>query len=265
MLSHKSLDDIDICTCARPLAGKILLASKVYRVGTAMIDGGIYVGDGLRRIMDGVGSVLVTHPHPDHAGYCRPVQEWNGAAVYAHQGALGYLSCPVPPPLLSRRVAGVPRPCLPSTCPETVDAGVVVLRALDTPGHVPPHLSFIDEDNSRGFTGDLVLHGSSPWAGPEVHMADAVDSLERLASLGLSRLYPGHGRPFDNPGKDLEEKMAHMRDLGASVRALHERGLSERDIQVRLLGHEGPVFYGSQGFFSKRNLIRGYLRCIGSW
>ena len=139
----------------------------------------------------GLGTVLLTHRHGDHS---------DGVA------ALGV------------------EPAHPGDG-ETI-AG---LTAIATPGHSADHLCFVIEDAC--FTGDLILGEGSTIVGPREmggSLADYMRSLERLRSLDLRVLYPGHGPEVRDPRAKIDEYMEHrmMRErrlVGALDRGVHSR------------------------------------------
>ena len=182
--------------------------------------------------------------------------------MYASRDALPVLASPLVPPLPIRLAIPNPAPCIGTECPQSITDGNTTLDALPMPGHTRDHLCFHDADSARAFTGDLLLWGTSSWVGVDVEMERAIDSLERLATLDLEYAYPGHGKPIRRPNTVIEDKVGRMRAFGKKVFALHDVGMSEREIQIRLLGHEGWMYFFSHGYFSKRNLIRSYLKSV---
>ncbi len=262
MLKKTTHADIVVITSSSPVLGRVLFASKTYRVGSLLIDAGIFAGPEFLSLAGNASALCITHPHPDHIGYASLVQERWGIPVYASSEALAVLASPLVPPLPIRLAIPAPVPCIGMECPHTITGGGTTLVPLLMPGHTRGHLCFYDEDNARAFTGDLLLWGTSSWVGVDVEMERAIDSLERLAALGLDYAYPGHGKPIRHPSTVIEGKVGRMRAFGKKVYALHKRGLSEREIQIRLLGHEGWMYIFSHGYFSKRNLIRSYLKSV---
>ena len=259
MLTKTSHEDIDIITSAKPLFGRVLFAAKSYKVGTLLIDGGIPVGNEFFALTGDLSAVCITHPHPDHIGYAAPLRRRFDIPVYVSEEGMPVLADPLVPPYPIRIVVPYAEPCAGTGCPGEITGGTARLSRMDMPGHTDDHICFYDGEHGRAFTGDLLLWGSSKWVGPGVDMEKAIASLEQLKELDLAIAYPGHGKPIKGPNSLIEEKVGRMRSFGKKVYALHDKGLSERDIQVRLLGHEEGMFFFSRGYFSKRNLIRSYL------
>ena len=75
---------------------------------------------------------------------------------------------------------------------DIIDLGGRRLEALHTPGHSPGHMCFFERETGYLFTGDLVykdvLFAYYPSTDPEAYLA----SMERVAALPASRVFPGH-------------------------------------------------------------------------
>lgn len=78
------------------------------------------------------------------------------------------------------------------------------LKILHTPGHTSGSICIYEPFEGFMFTGDTVVKGEYLTPMLESGSAgDFVNSIERLLTLKISALYPGHGDVSDNPDKDL--------------------------------------------------------------
>jgi glyoxylase-like metal-dependent hydrolase (beta-lactamase superfamily II) len=119
----------------------------------------------------GVGLVLLTHSHGDHAAGADQL----GAEVVLPRGG------------------------------ET-HAG---LRVLDTPGHAADHVCFISDDGVC-FAGDLVLGLGSTIVPPGGgSLAAYMDSLALLQAQTIELVCPGHGPWITDPAAKLAEYVGH--------------------------------------------------------
>jgi glyoxylase-like metal-dependent hydrolase (beta-lactamase superfamily II) len=103
------------------------------------------------------------------------------------------------------------------------------LTAIATPGHSADHLCFVIEDAC--FTGDLILGEGSTIVGPREmggSLADYMRSLERLRSLDLRVLYPGHGPEVRDPRAKIDEYMEHRMMRERRLAAALDRGVLSR-------------------------------------
>lgn len=200
-----------------------------------------------------VRGVLVTHGHADHHGLSGRVREASGAWVAMHAldaamvtehrnnhgswlAAIGgaFLSAgaaeqdflDVPPP-------DAPSPVAPPAMPdrliaegELVDVPGRRVRAVWTPGHTPGHLCFVLEDEQRLLTGDHVLPRISPHIGlwspetPRDPLGEFLESLERVAALGIDAALPAHIAPFDGLRERVAELRAHHEERCGEIESL---------------------------------------------
>jgi glyoxylase-like metal-dependent hydrolase (beta-lactamase superfamily II) len=128
-----------------------------------------------------VGSVIVTHKHPDHwIGLNAALERAPGAVAFAGAADIPHIACP--------------RPMV------AVGAGdrVMDLAIIPTPGHTPGHIAVLDEAAGVLVVGDAI-------AGTRHHLdllptsEDAPEtraSLSILAGLSFDTLLPGHGYPI---------------------------------------------------------------------
>lgn len=126
-----------------------------------------------------------------------------------------------------------------------IEAGLTLTAS---PGHTPGNLVTIHEGEGWLFSGDQLLPEITPTPAiqplpPEQRGADwrfrslpaFLSSLSRLAGLGLTRCYPGHGEPFDDVDSAIAANIGAIEQRTARVEAeLHAAGrvtlyaLSER-------------------------------------
>jgi glyoxylase-like metal-dependent hydrolase (beta-lactamase superfamily II) len=93
-----------------------------------------------------------------------------------------------------------PQACVAVSDGDTIDLGDRMLTALHLPGHSPGSIALFDIAEGVLFSGDVVydvdpgehllddIHGAS--------IPDYLESLDRVADLPVSIVYPGHGDPF---------------------------------------------------------------------
>lgn len=146
--------------------------------------------EAIREVVEGrggIGTVLLTHSHSDHAG---------GVEALGLEPAR---------PADGENVAG--------------------LRALATPGHAADHFCFLLD--RACFTGDLILGEGSTIVGPREmggSLADYMRSLEKLRALDLTTIYPGHGPEVTDPEAKIAEYIEHRMMRERRLVAALERG-----------------------------------------
>lgn len=198
---------------------------------------------------------IVTHWHEDHAGNV-PALAARGMALRMHPaceaklrghpsvGAYRHFAWGRTPPFLSPLRDFDPAP----------------LRIVHAPGHSPDHQIVWDAEHRVLVSGDLFL-------GVKVRLAHASESPQQLtaslraaAALEPRLLLDAHRGVLRDPVPLLRAKIAWMEETLGAIHALHARGLSEREIQRRVLGAEALVGWASFGEYSKRAFVRAVLQ-----
>jgi hydroxyacylglutathione hydrolase len=79
----------------------------------------------------------------------------------------------------------------------TIDLGELQIKTMETPGHSSGHVVFLmDADGQKHmFSGDTLFYGGkillqSIW---DCDLQDHLDSIQRMAGLGVDVFLPGHG------------------------------------------------------------------------
>ncbi|MGN9893244.1 MBL fold metallo-hydrolase [Micromonospora sp. L31] len=156
-----------------------------------------------------IGSVLITHGHPDHTeGSPRLADLLDGAAVRAADPAHTIGAAPLTPDA-------------------PVEAAGFTVRLVPTPGHTADSVCFLAEhgDERVVLTGDTILgRGTTVVAHPDGHLGDYLASLELLSAYRGIPALPGHGPALADCGAAAEFYLAHRRARLDQVRAAVEAG-----------------------------------------
>jgi glyoxylase-like metal-dependent hydrolase (beta-lactamase superfamily II) len=98
------------------------------------------------------------------------------------------------------------------------------LRALATPGHAADHVCFLTEDGVC-FSGDLVLGEGSTFVPPDGgSLAAYMESLRLLQAEPIELICPGHGPWVTDPTAKLAEYVEHREMRERRLLAALERG-----------------------------------------
>ncbi len=130
--------------------------------------------------------VVVTHTHLDHAPAANPIGAELEVPVYGFAPGDGF------------------SPTDQLCDGDSIPIGSAALVAVHTPGHTADHVCF--QLGDALFTGDHIMGGST------VVIEDAaayMASLEKVAALDPSLLYPGHGPELRDAGRVIAEYIAH--------------------------------------------------------
>jgi glyoxylase-like metal-dependent hydrolase (beta-lactamase superfamily II) len=105
------------------------------------------------------------------------------------------------------------------------------LTALHTPGHASNHLCYMLEGEQLLFSGDHIMNGSTVVIGPtDGDMAVYLEQLQRLKTIRMKAIAPGHGAVIDDPAAKIDEYLAHRLAREAKVAAaLRSKGSATVD------------------------------------
>jgi len=163
----------------------------------------------------GIGFVLLTHSHGDHADGAERLAALvveRRSAEAADEGRGGVGPDRSPPIILP---------------PDGEEHGG--LRAVATPGHAADHVCFLTPDRVC-FSGDLVLGAGSTFVPPDGgSLAAYMDSLRRIQAEGVELICPGHGPWITDPAAKLAEYVEHREMRERRLVVALERGERSRE------------------------------------
>jgi len=144
---------------------------------------------------DAIHHVMLTHYHPDHIG---SVGEVLASAVKATAYA---------------GTADIPQIKSPRPIKAVGDNDEVFgLRVIATPGHTAGHICVFDPAGSLVVLGDAMNNIGDKLAGPNpqytADMAQAHQSVKKLAKLKFERAFFGHGEPIEKGASQAIAKLA---------------------------------------------------------
>lgn len=159
--------------------------------------------------------IILTHAHWDHLGSADEVRSLTGAPIALHPADEHHLRAgraTLPPRTLVGRLAA-PYFASRTFAPFATDIPLadgfdlnpygIAGRVIATPGHTPGSVSVV-LDSGEAVIGDVVRGSFLAPDRPATHFfaespADIRTSVKKLNSLGLTRLFAGHGHPFSGP------------------------------------------------------------------
>ena len=188
-----------------------------------------------------VNRIILTHLHPDHAGYAGTLQKNQGAEVWMTEKDSMALSDIWQPSALPRlkmdyEAAAIPEHItngiieitekfIPYVTPvpeinhfikdgDKIQLGKDEYTVITTPGHSAGLFCLYQEEKSVLFATDHILPKITPniayWFYGEANpLKSFQESLEKIKQLDAEIVIPSHGEPFIGANKRIEELWAH--------------------------------------------------------
>ena len=154
---------------------------------------------------DTLKMIVITHGHADHAGGCVYLQERYSVKVGVNPkdkivtkklkgdtvmgGVMAFFTN------LAKPVTT--KPDIALTDGMTLDEYGIPGKIIELPGHTDGSIAILLDDG-RFIAGDVFFNFSKPTLPHIAVDFDAMNSnRERLINLGITTVYPGHGKPFE--------------------------------------------------------------------
>jgi glyoxylase-like metal-dependent hydrolase (beta-lactamase superfamily II) len=204
----------------------------------------------LKTHLDGVKApplarAIMTHGHSDHIG---------GAPDFMRLFPRASLHKKAWP----ERDATVKARFMPLEDGARVTGAGFTLRAVHSPGHAPDHLCFLLEEEKALFTGDVVLGVGTtviPLDGGD--LGQYLDTLRRLLTLDVRRIYPGHGPVIENAKAKIQQYLDHRLERERQILAELSAGPKTIPAMVRSIYREYPEnLYAAAGQSVESHLIK---------
>ncbi len=165
-----------------------------------------------------VNLVILTHGHYDHIGSASEIKSLTGASLAMHKAEVHWLENSLKPlspgtTAWGRFLNVLQAPFIPfiKIPPSEVDVVIdddglsladygIAGRVVYTPGHSSGSVSVV-LDTGEAFVGDLAMNKFPVRLRPGLPIfaddpAAVISSWKNLIKLGVSTIYPAHGKPF---------------------------------------------------------------------
>jgi hydroxyacylglutathione hydrolase len=168
--------------------------------------------------------VLLTHEHCDHIGASTFFFET--AMIGAHRLAANKIQLQDEFVTVMRYLDGSTIPFYAHLWLEDaalINLGNYQLRVIHTPGHTSGCICIYEQKEKFLFSGDTVFaKGTLSDIEVSGNISDYVNSLERLSSLKIVELYPGHGQISLTPEQDMAQALSRAKTLLEDSKMLFE-------------------------------------------
>ncbi len=221
MKTYRLAPDLALIDVAPPIPGfESFIGIYVLEAGkTALVDVGPSASvenllSGLRELNVNpadISYIFVTHIHIDHVGGIgKAIKQMPNARVIVHERGAPHLVDPTRLWEGSQQVLGEValkyQPIEPvsedrlitAEIGMLVDLGETEIEVMDTPGHAPHHLNYIDRKEGRVFVGEAAgvyigeVDSIRPTAPPPFSLEQALTSLDKLIRLSPKSICYAH-------------------------------------------------------------------------
>lgn len=184
--------------------------TNTYLVGTqdiAVIDPGPDLPDHTQAILNAAQQlggqirwILCTHTHADHSPGATALKAATGAEIWGN----------LPDKQLPGHDASFKPDHIWQQDKQPLPTDAFTLQTVHTPGHASNHWCYYLASAQLLFTGDHIMEGSTVViTPPDGDMGAYLASLEKLLTLSLRGLAPGHGQIIHTPHDIIRHTIAH--------------------------------------------------------
>jgi len=181
-----------------------------------------------------IRKVVMSHYHADHL-YGLQVFKDLGAEVIAPAGAKDYLASPVADnlletrrtelkPWIDERTHIVPADKYLNEDTQFELGGMTFKISLQGMAHSEGDMAMLVEPDQVLFTGDVIFEGRIPFIG-ETNTRNWVQQLEKLKSVKVEALIPGHGSMAKDPNKLIGFTYHYLSVLREKMGAAVDKGI----------------------------------------
>jgi glyoxylase-like metal-dependent hydrolase (beta-lactamase superfamily II) len=118
---------------------------------------------------------------------------------------------------------------------QKITVGDFELTCIETPGHSPGHMCLYDARNKILFSGDHILFDITPniscWPEMDDSLRSYLSSLDKVAGLDVSRVYPAHRSALHDLATRIDElKKHHSHRLDEALTALEDGDMTAYEV-----------------------------------
>lgn len=179
--------------------------------GTILVDAGV-TPMAVEAFRNTIRYIVLTHCHFDHIAYLTAIVKMTGAKVCIHPEDADGLNHDTQS--LSYMFGGHAPGIIPDML---LNDGDIIdgYQVIHTPGHTPGSICLYDPDSGDLISGDTVFSdgGFGRYDFPRGSREMLQESLDRIAELRVTGLYPGHGLPVRESGE------RHIKAAQAMIRS----------------------------------------------
>ncbi|WP_449355414.1 MBL fold metallo-hydrolase [Virgibacillus natechei] len=203
--------------------------------------------------------VTLTHSHEDHTGTASYFQEKGNVPIYIHP--LGITTCRAvcPYPKYRQIAWGVRDPIETRPIGDTIQSRNTEWKVIYTPGHAADHISLLDEETGRLFSGDLFVNPKPKVIMDSESIPVTMNSIRKLLSYDFGSMFCCHAGYIQDGKAMLEKKLDNLENLSGEVKQLYKEGLSVDEITQRFFPKKYSIIKASGGEWDSKHIVSSIL------
>lgn len=209
-----------------------------------------------------IEQIVLTHHHEDHAGNLNALKKVCNVSVYAHEICTQLMESPPPVCFIERKTWG-PNTAVQGIIPidKTIKTEQYEFYMIPTPGHSEDHICLYEPYQGWLFSGDLYVHHYIRYFMATESVVKQINSLKKVLKLNVQRYFCSHSSREDYFQERFSKKLQFLEDFYGNVTALHQAGLSPRQIMKQLkMKEQWMIRFLSGGWLSGLNMVHSAIR-----
>ncbi|WP_367576278.1 MBL fold metallo-hydrolase [Shouchella lonarensis] len=206
-----------------------------------------------------VNAVYCTHVHEDHTGCAAALQKQYDLPIYLDGLSVGEARKKGKYPLYRQLFWGRRKAFIASPLPETFQSRTFEWRSIFTPGHAADHTAFLNTSTGQLFSGDLFIQARTKVIMDTESIPQIIRSLEHVLSYDFEEVFCSHAGHLPNGKEQLRAKRDYLCSLTEEVTDLHEKGLTNKEIEHKLFPRVYPITRFSSGQWHTKHIITSIL------
>lgn len=204
--------------------------------------------------------VVFTHNHEDHTGNAAFLAENFQIPLLMNEKGISLCLADGEYPLYRQLIWGQRKAFTAKPISEVIRSKNLEWKVIYTPGHASDHVSFLNEETGRLFSGDLYVSPHTKVTMATESVKQMMDSLETLLACRFTHLYCSHAGYFPNGKEVLQQKLEKLREMSEKILQLDAEGLSVEDINDALFPGNYPIVLYSEREWDTHHTIRSVIK-----
>lgn len=245
------------------IPNKINTTCIVYRINDLLIDTGpVNQWKLIKKFIEEreLKKVVITHHHEDHSGNGFNIQKDFTSEIYASDKTVDICKNGFKVEFYRRYAWGKPKKFDPLQIESSIKTGKYLLKPINTSGHSEDMTCYIEENQGWLFTGDLLISSKPKYMRKGENPLEEIESIKEVLKLDFDIVFCSHKGIVQNGKKALENKLNYLTEIYEKILYLHKKGLTKKEISIKLFGKEDILTLLTYYNFSKLNIVDAFLK-----